>query len=180
MKQTFIGEVKTQSPFGFHSPHSWLKLFNAANDHADMISIHTDERWGGRYTNINHAAFLTKKPILAKGIHLRDYSVETCIVNGAMYVLVVGRLPSPCLRDACYIEPTSIKQLLEFADAGVRHLVWNSRDLTTGKLKTETWEDVRKVYDGPLIQASNIKTKADVKPDASAFIVGECLIDFCR
>ncbi len=62
-------------------------------------------------------------------------------------------------------------------------VVWNSRDLQTGKLKidldkNETWEEARKLYRGWMCQASNIKTLKDVHKDADAVLVGEHLQEF--
>ena len=63
-----IAEVKTQSPFGFRSDKNRDELFAVANQIGDIISIHTDPRWGGSFELVKKARALTKKPILAKGI----------------------------------------------------------------------------------------------------------------
>jgi indole-3-glycerol phosphate synthase len=44
-----IAEVKTQSPFGFKSQKTWKELFKIASEAGDIISIHTDSRWGGSF-----------------------------------------------------------------------------------------------------------------------------------
>ena len=44
-----IAEVKMKSPFGYRSKNTWDELFKAANRIGDIISIHTDERWGGSF-----------------------------------------------------------------------------------------------------------------------------------
>ncbi len=62
-----IAEVKIQSPFGFKSEKSWDELFVIAEKAGDIISIHTDARWGGSFELIKKAKSLTKKQILAKG-----------------------------------------------------------------------------------------------------------------
>ena len=67
-----IAEVKTQSPFGYKSDKSWDELFEVANKVGDIISIHTDRRWGGSFELLQKARSLTNKPILAKGIHKND------------------------------------------------------------------------------------------------------------
>jgi indole-3-glycerol phosphate synthase len=176
LKRLFIGEIKVKSPFGFKSPHNFADLLLRANKVADMISVHTDPRWGGSFSDIEYVREHTKKPILAKGVHSTDQEIEKALLFGADYVLVVGRIPSKSLLDKCLIEPKSIEQLREFV--GHTHMmVWNSRDLDTGGLKTETWEQAKE-HCPRLIQASNIKSRADVKADALGFIVGEHLMSF--
>jgi len=72
MNPLLIAEVKTESPFGFVSEKTWRQLFDIANKHGDIISIHTDKRWGGSFDLISKAKELTKKPVLAKGIHATE------------------------------------------------------------------------------------------------------------
>ena len=50
-----IAEVKTQSPFGFRSQKSWDELFVIADSVGDMLSVHTDPRWGGSFDLIRRA-----------------------------------------------------------------------------------------------------------------------------
>ena len=71
-----IAEVKTESPFGFKSERSWGELFAVANENGDILSIHTDSRWGGSFDLIKKAKSLTNKSILAKGIHATDSEVQ--------------------------------------------------------------------------------------------------------
>lgn len=179
-KQLFIAEVKTQSPFGFKSEHTWDYLFDIANEYGDIISIHTDPRWGGSFDLISNAKQRTKKPILAKGIHSTDTEICESLIRSADNVLVVGRLStlSMIMMNSLWIEPNNIDQLKMVPS--VMTAVWNSRDLSTGKLKHESWEDARKTFDGRLIQASNIKTINDVKSDADGYIVGENLVNFVK
>ena len=66
-----IAEVKTHSPFGYTSEKSWDELFAVANEIRDILSIHTDPRWGGSFELLEKARSRTNKPILAKGIHDR-------------------------------------------------------------------------------------------------------------
>lgn len=87
-----IAEVKTQSPFGFRSALSLQELFDLANRHGDIISVHTDMRWGGSFDLLRKARKLTTKPILAKGIHETDEEIEQAFASGANFVLVVGRI----------------------------------------------------------------------------------------
>jgi indole-3-glycerol phosphate synthase len=170
-----IAEVKTQSPFGFTSPYPWGKLFEIALTVGDIISIHTDPRWGGSMELIDRARSLTNKPILAKGIHATDDHIEEAIRHGATYVLVVGRMPGSFL-DRCFLEPLTLQELKNVPST--HKAVWNSRDLSDGSLKTETFEEARKVFPGWLCQASNIRTVADIQPAANAVLVGSALPEF--
>lgn len=175
----FIAEVKTTSPFGYVSSNSWDELFEYANEYGDMISIHTDERWGGSFKLLARASARTSQPILAKGIHATDQEVEEALSRGASKVLVVGRLPRQDLLLHCLIETNTLKQLVEFEKKATQ-LVWNSRDLTNGKKKSDDFTTARSVYSGWLCQASNIKTIHDIEESANAFIVGEKLIEFTK
>ncbi|MEK7641855.1 MAG: hypothetical protein AAB365_02565 [Patescibacteria group bacterium] len=170
-----IAEVKVCSPFGFTSEKSWDELFMIAEKAGDMISIHTDPRWGGSFELIRKAKSLTQKPILAKGIHETDDLVEQAVQAGADLVLVVGRVPQVHI-EKCVIEPYSLEELKTIPyDIKV---VWNSRDLKTGGLKKETFEQTRTIFPGWLCQASNIKTTDDIKEGADAVLVGERLEGF--
>ena len=172
-----IAEVKTQSPFGFTSEKSWDELFALASEVGDIISIHTDARWGGSCELIKKARSLTQKPILAKGIHTTDAEVQAAIDAGAQYVLVVGRIPA-IHQDKCFIEPLTLSELKTIP----LHMkvVWNSRDLSDGGMKKETFEEARAIFKGWVCQASNIKTIADIKDGADAVLVGTHLIEFAE
>ena len=142
-----------------------------------MISIHTDPRWGGSFDLILKVRPLTKKPILAKGIHQNDDEIERAIQAGADFVLVVGRIPEVHLSK-CLIEPASLRDISGIPPE--TRLVWNSRDLDTGGLKKETFEEARALWKGWLCQASNIKTIEDIKVGADAILVGTDLIEFSK
>jgi indole-3-glycerol phosphate synthase len=172
-----IAEVKTQSPFGFKAEKSWGELFAVANEVGDIISIHTDSRWGGSFDLIKKARSLTKKPILAKGIHSSDEDIQQAIDCGADYVLVVGRIPS-IHQDKCLVEPLTLDELRKIPD-NIK-VVWNSRDLSDGGVKKETFAHARKIFRGWLCQASNIKGVADIDATADAVIVGSHLIEFAE
>ncbi len=175
-----IAEVKTCSPFGFISSKSWDELFAIAEKNGDMLSIHTDARWGGSFDLVRKARSLSKKPILAKGIHASDSDIVDAFKAGADWVLVVGRvprLPEPLLRQ-CIIEPNTLAELALIPPH--LHVVWNSRDLATGGFKKETFEETRALRKGWLCQASNIKSVADVKMGADAILVGTHLEDFVQ
>lgn len=172
-----IAEVKTKSPFGFKSNKSWEELFEIAEKVGDIISIHTDFRWGGSFDLIERAKKLTSKPILAKGIHPNDKDIVNALRKGADYVLVVGRIPK-IEHQKCFIEPLSLEELSKIPKRF--KVIWNSRDLSTGKLKKETFEQARKIWNGWLCQASNIKSIKDIKKGADAILVGSYLKEFIK
>lgn len=172
-----IAEVKTHSPFDGELPNSWDELFEIANEVGDMISIHTDPQWHGSMDLVKKARGLTDKPILAKGIHASDDDIKAAVDAGADFVLAVGRIPE-VHPEKCLIEPTALGQLALLPPE--YRAVWNSRDLRTGGLKTETFDHARKIFDGWLCQASNIRTQADIRPLADAVLIGTHLIEFAK
>ncbi len=174
--KTFIAEVKTKSPYGFVSPHSWDYLFSEANVIGDWISIHTDTRWAGSMDLIKKARSLTDKPILAKGFHETDEQIEEAILAGADYVLVVGRIPA-VHQDKCLIEPYSFVEP-DGLQHGLYKVVWNDRDLKTGEKKDINFNLARQYYKGWLCQASNIVSREDIHPEADAILVGTNLLNF--
>ena len=172
-----IAEVKTHSPFGWQSTQSWDELFTIADEVGDMISIHTDPRWHGSFELVQKARGLTHKPILAKGIHANDADITQALKAGADYVLVVGRIPATHL-DKCILEPNSLAELAKLpSDVKV---IWNSRDLATGGLKTETFSQARELFKGWLCQASNIKTLQDIDQTADAVLIGTHLPELAK
>jgi len=175
-----IAEVKTKSPFGYASDENWEELFRIAVKIGDWISIHTDPKWGGSFELLKKAKRLTAKPILAKGIHSSDEEIIKAIESGADYVLVVGRIPklSQIYLDKCLIEPLTISELSEIP-ANFK-VVWNSRDLSDGKIKKESFEQARKIWKGWLCQASNIRNVRNIKQGADAVLVGANLSEFCE
>lgn len=172
-----IAEVKTQSPFGYKAEKSWDELFVFADSVGDMLSIHTDPRWGGSFELLKKARSLTNKSILAKGIHQNDADIEKAIDVGADWVLVVGRIPAVHI-EKCLIEPLTIEELRTIP----KHLraVWNARDLKNGSVKTDTFVEARKAFGGWLCQASHIRTVADIEEGANAVLVGTNLIEFAE
>jgi indole-3-glycerol phosphate synthase len=118
---------------------------------------------------------MTGKPILAKGIHATDEEIEKAVTLDADKVLVVGRIPAVHLGQ-CFIEPYTLSELRSLPPS--TSAVWNSRDLNTGALKPDDFAAARAIHPGYLIQASNIKTIADVDPTADAILVGQHLEQF--
>jgi indole-3-glycerol phosphate synthase len=172
-----IAEVKTQSPFGYKSERDWDYLFEVANKVGDIISIHTDPRWGGSFELIKKARSFTDKPILAKGIHQSDLEIEKAITLGANWVLVVGRIPQ-IHQEKCLIEPLTLEELVKIPPT--LRVVWNSRDLKDGSLKKETFAEARKAFTGWLCQASHLHTVADIEDGANAVLVATNLVEFYR
>jgi indole-3-glycerol phosphate synthase len=179
MSHILIAEVKTCSPFGWESRESWDALFHLASEAGDWLSIHTDPRWGGSFQHLYRARKQTNKPILAKGLHETDDEIRAALGCGADYVLVVGRVPPYDLMPKCILEPNSLRQLNVMPS---RHrVVWNSRDLTTGGWKKESFQDARRIHGaGWLCQASNIRSRHDVNPKAEAILVGSHLRQFLK
>lgn len=177
MKQLFVAEVKIKSPYGFASPYGYNELLDIAIKHGDIVSIHTDIRWGGSMELIRETREKTIKPILAKGIHSTDDQISKALEYGANWVLVVGRVPNEKLLSFCWIEPNSISDIKNIPKDS--RLVWNARNLwSNGRYKEETWEEVRKVWKGWICQASFIHEPGDVEIDSDAFIVGASLVHF--
>ncbi|MEK7184721.1 MAG: hypothetical protein AAB683_01115 [Patescibacteria group bacterium] len=174
-KVEIIAEVKTISPFGYSSKKTWNELFEVANKIGDIISIHTDPRWGGSFELLRKARSLTNKPLLAKGIHETDEDIQRAIDCGANFVLVVGRIPKIYL-EKCLIEPLTISELKIIPEN--LKTVWNARDLKDGSVKKETFADARKAFGGWLCQASHIKTIKDIEDGADAILVGTNLLEF--
>lgn len=174
---TLIAEVKTSSPFGWQSSHSWEQLFKLAAAHGDIISVHTDPRWGGSFDLVRRACQQTRKPVLAKGIHASDDDIVHALEAGASWVLVVGRIPA-IHQDKCLIEPDDLAQLHSLPPG--TKAVWNSRDLVTGGFKAESFQQARAVWTGWLCQASNLHSIHDVHADADAALVGSELPAFVR
>ena len=176
-KVQIIAEVKTQSPFGFRSNRTWEELFHIADEIGDIISVHTDSMWGGSFDLVKRAKSLTSKPILAKGIHPNDKDIIRALEAGADYVLVVGRIPEMYI-EKCFIEPLSLNDIYKIPCNS--KVVRNSRDLSTGKPKHETFEQARKIWKGWLCQASYIITAEDIKPGANAVLIGTYLEEFAK
>ncbi len=174
---TIVAEVKMKSPFGFISKSSWEEQFKLADELGDIIAVHTDSRWGGSFDELKKARSLTKKPILAKGIHETDELVDQAVKAGADYVLVVGRVPE-VHNEIAWIEPMNLKQLRDIPDTF--KVVWNARDITTGKPKPETFEQAREAWQGWLCQASFIRHIDEVKGGADGILVGQGLSEFAR
>jgi indole-3-glycerol phosphate synthase len=171
-----IAEAKPISPFGFRSGEPWDALFARAAEIGDVVSVHTDPRWGGSLDLIVEARARTAKPILAKGIHASDGEVRAALAAGADFALVVGRVPAADLLPRCLLEPVALAELAALPAGSAA--AWNSRDLSTGGLKPQTFAEARAAWPGWLCQASNLRAPADVDPSADAALVGQALPEF--
>lgn len=174
----FIAEVKTKSPFGFESEHSWEDLFEIAAKHGDAVAIHTSHRWGGSFAAVQAARekLLRRKLVVAKGIHPYDEEIRIALYRGADLVTVVGRMPPRELAPVCIWEPKNLPDLM--CRSTSLKVMWNQRDLQTGDPHPQVFAEARDVHRGWLCQASYIKTPEDVNLLADAFIVGEHLPTF--
>jgi indole-3-glycerol phosphate synthase len=175
-----IAEIKEKSPFGFISPYSFEALLDTALKYGDMISVHTNNKFNGSEQKLIEVKKMTNKPILAKNWHLTDDDVKRALKH-ADFALVVGRIPSVYL-DRCFIEPESIKQLIQFKKMNIPNLkiVWNSRNLNNGRKKVSAFNNARDIWSGWMCQASNIKSIDDVHDSANAVLVGSYLKEFCK
>lgn len=170
-----IAEVKVVSPFGYQAQGTWAQQFALASKVGDWVSVHTDARWGGSFELLRAARSLTKKPILAKGIHATDMEIEHALECGADWVLCVGRVPKR-FADKCIVEPNTIADLVALPKA--QRACWNARNLATGLAKTQTFGEARQVFSGWLCQASFICSRIEVHPGAQAVLIGEGLQDY--
>lgn len=196
-KKIFIAEIKTKSPYGFQSPHSFIKLMETAIEYGDWISVHDNALWGGDSETISFVRQNTNKPILAKGIHYTNERIIEAIDAGADYVLSAGRVAGSAedigerqkvkLRNSDYkkiiyeLDYEKVLSLVNFSSYWKESkYVCNSRDLSTGKFKEKNEiEDFVKLGTW-VCQASGIKSKNDVNSNVDAFIVGENLLEFCK
>ncbi len=187
MKPIFIAEIKTQSPFGYKSEHSFISLMNLAITYGDWISVHTNALWGGDYDALAFVRDMeVNKPILAKGIHGTDDDIQRALDHGANYVLVVDRIPHEKYFDKVLIE---ISHLSDFETVSKFYskspysdlkFVHNTRELNSGLPKKRyTYPEYRENCKW-LCQASGIRSLKDVNSDANAFIVGEHLVKVCN
>lgn len=194
----FIAEVKTKSPFGYESKHSFFELFDLACEYGDWISLHVDALWGGDYKTLSFAKRYTNKPILAKGLHPTDEDIKISLDHGADYILVVDRLPYPrpssvkseyypwekCLFEM-YNENLINGNLSLYPQFFKQKFVVNKRKLFNRGTFEKSFiyqEKLNSFIDRGLwtCQASGIYSTEDIHPKVNAFIVGEHLIDFCN
>lgn len=181
MKPKLIAEVKTTSPWSDRKPKSWLKQFEIAAEHGDMISIHTDPRWDGSFALLEVARSMTDKPILAKGFH-DDDGHDRALECGATYVLCVADYMG---GEFVFYEYAHYLELTDWADGiGTAAIVINARDPFTGNdrdwINASEIERVRRYRQEPIVQASYIKKPEDVWPGVDYILVGTHLEEFVK
>jgi indole-3-glycerol phosphate synthase len=139
---------------------------------ADIISIHTNEFWGGSWNWLKEARSITKTPILAKGFHPTQSDINMAISCGADFVLTVGWWNGD---HNCFHECES---LLELSESKARTTVWNSRDPRTGQKRYYTEQAVlthRNPHNKFLIQASGIEVGDEIPDGVNAILIGQGL-----
>lgn len=175
MKPIFIAEIKTQSPYGFKSDKLFCELAEIACHYGDWVGVHTGALFSGCKQAIDLVRKMTDKPIFAKGFHTND-EIPELLARGATYALMVDEYPNLDFgNNTVLVEWSSDNNPVKS-----HKIVWNSRDLRTGKKKDFTVLD-RLIKQGYWVcQASNIKSPTDVREGVSAFIVGSYLPEFTK
>lgn len=183
MKKIFIAEIKTKSPFGYQSPHSFTKLMDVALEYGDWISVHDNALWGGDSECISFVRKYTNKPILAKGFHSTRESIQRALDHGADKVLTFENFDGHFSADTIVREiETKHPKNTWGLSSGYVQIIINSRNLKNGNLINGFEKQITsfKEMGFKVFHASNIKTKQDVHPDADGFIVGTNLIEFVK
>ena len=161
-----IAEAKKKSPWeGIISYLPMEELLKKAIELGDWISVHTEEPWGGSIETLKMARAMTNKPIMAKGFHRTNESVEAAFKAGADYVLVVGRMAP---FEGVIVEPASLEDVKTFNHA--RMMMWNRRDLSNGHARKFSWDLAKKLRKGWLGCAS-LGPPFPVDADACLFSV---------
>lgn len=192
-QQLFIAEVKTRSPDGFTATETWEELFELAQAHGDIVSVHTSPDYGGSWALLEYACKKSRRPVLAKGFHSTHSEVNEAFRRGANFVLQVAesvRQDNPrewsnyyCTHkwdNRVVVEASNLFVLNKLLQQKVQSLAWNTRIPTTGADNPVAFADVLQVLppNFPILQASNIKTPLDIHPQAGGYIVGTHLKKF--
>lgn len=183
-QKIFIAHVRMQNPYGYKSNSPFRELMETAIHFGDWIGIDVDFLWGGSIDIISYVSHFTDKPIVAIGLFSTDKKIRDCVNDAASYVMT-PRIPD-------FNNVHSGRLLLELNNDVIRDLicrdknaarymyVHNTRDLRTGQMKDPALlHEFMNLDIRHKIQASNIKSPADVHPNATHFIVGEGLVEFC-
>lgn len=174
MQQTFIAELKTSRP------EEMAFLLYLANRHGDVISIHTESPYGSRkLLKAVREGLPENRLILAKGTHTfyDDFMYSLTVADYVLTTKLEHALAYP--KQSLY-EPLDYS---EFIKAKEKYpwlrMVWNTKmSPNDPRRRIESFECVRRQFDGWLCQASLIQRKAGVNPQADAFIVGAKLDEF--
>jgi hypothetical protein len=169
-----VAEIKQRSPFtGWVNPLPWRDQLAICEQVGDIISVHTDEMWGGSWRHLVDVRMATSKPILAKGFHPSETHVKACldILDSNDSVLTVG-WDGGQYAARCWMECETVEQLIETASERV---VWNRRCPRTGAKSEVRPAKARALRDGWLCQASHITAPQDVVPLMEAILIGQGL-----
>ena len=184
MKPIFIAEIKTKSPFGYQSPHTFIQLMEVAIEYGDWISVHDNALWGGDYETISFVRKYTNKPILAKGLHTTQESIQRALDHGADKVLIVGDTFEGNFSSNSILREIDNKNPKNIWSGGKvwKQIVINSRNLRTGEVAKDVDKQISafKKEGFDVFQASNIKSRKDISPDVNGFIVGTHLMNFVK
>lgn len=182
-KPTVVAELKLRSPYGWINPLSTSDAFDLCMSVGDVISIHTDEEWGGGWDHLLGWAYEARrqgKKVLAKGFHPAQPHV-TRALDHADYCLTVGWWPGD---ERCWHEVETRDQLINSA---APRIVLNARDPRTGKSRPRLWgsylgparlDSTDLLYGGKrrwLCQASHVRRAEDVLAGMDAVLIGEGL-----
>ncbi len=176
-KPLIVAEIKDYSPYGWRSGITPSRQLDICEAVGDIISVHTNELWGGSFDHLARVRARTNKPILAKGFHDTIHDVRRAFEAGADYCLTVGWHPGGEPR--CWHEPETRNQLINSLAPWV---VLNSRDPRTGERRTgfpdiaadRVVESVDRIG-RKVCQASHIRSPQDVVYGVDAILIGEGL-----
>ncbi len=186
-RPTIVAEVKLRSPYGWVNPMDEWDAFELCCAVGDVISIHTDELWGGSFdtlARLGREAHLRGKQVLAKGFHPTAPHVKRALDAGADQCLTVDWWPGDYGADGAWPEMVELGKRCWFEtcsydkarDAKAAWVVINTRNPRTGQTYGPAAWDVRNHYrKGWLCQASGIRGPQDVVPGVDAILIGEGL-----
>lgn len=177
----FVAEIKTKNPFDpRYQVTKTSELVAAADEHADMLSVHTSGYWGGSFSWLRLMCQSTNKPVLAKGAHMFGFEVEDALACGATYVLTMNATIALAYPDVCWYEGHHAHWGVGNTRPSPQPWVRNTRSLVDGAeilyAKGEIAHCTELGY--RIVQASNIHSPADVWPGVYAYIVGTHLREF--
>ncbi len=198
-----VAEVKPHSPKGQRTTQlTDSELLRLAIKTGDTVSLHTHPLWNRNNRSFEVAAdacHRAGRKVLAKGFHGSNEEIEHWLKQGADFVLTVGFMPRPGLREKCFIEPLTLKELAQVP--GECMAVWNTRDLSSlrelegippylqerwrrgegiGGDRLAMFKQARQIHRGLLCHASNLTTIADIQKGANAVLVGSKLEEFAK
>ncbi len=175
-KPIIVAEMKDLSPFsGWINPLPPDYQLARCEALGHVVSVHTNEWWGGSWDRLEYVCERASKPVLAKGFHPTAMDVKRAFDCGATFVLTVGWWPGD---ERCWHEVETRDQLI---NTGAKWIVLNSRNPRTGERRIGL--DIAPVrvvnsvdsFGRKLCQASNIHGPEDVISGVQAILIGEGL-----